>query len=399
MDSHRSFRPFPPWRLLGAATLSASAALTASPLAAQAAQAPIAGTGLQFSGSGFYTVVAAKALRVRQEEKEYSLRCDCFIAEYSQGGVHEDGRIGWRGETKLGLQGQVATADGRWSLTGQAVARGARDGRVNVEWLYLTREFDHGLTVQAGRQRLPLLSMSAVQDVGLAFPWVRLPMHLYGWDIVNYNGLNAQWRGTVGPMAVSAKVYAGGETIKDSAYQALYYEEGSRIDTRWSGIRGLEFELGWGDFKLRGATLKATSSNRFFNVSDYPEEYQGFWIPEMALRIATVAVSAEPGPWLVRAEYLYGNRRQEYGTDRGWLLAFGRRFGDLQLVFTRSMYRQTPVEPTTYLEDSSMNSVVLRWDVTPGLAWKLQYDDALDESPGIDVGSRRMLSIAVTGVF
>lgn len=382
-------------RLLGAATAATWATLAASPVAAQATEPPAAADGPRFSGSGFYTVAAAKALRTRVEDKDFRMRCECFIAEYSQGGVYEDGRVGWQGDSKLGLQGQVATADGRWSITGQAVARGARDGRVNLEWLYATHELDGGWTLQVGRKRLPLLSMSDVQDIGVAFPWVRLPMQLYGWDIVNYNGANARWRGTFGALAVSANVYAGSETEKDSAFQALYYTDGTQTDTRWSGMRGLEVELGWGDMKLRAAALRARNSNRF----TYPDEPPGDWGPAVPLRIATLAFSAEPGPWLLRAEYLYGNREQEYGTDKSWLLAAGRRFGDLQIVLTRSYYEQVGNELATLVQVDSMNSVVLRWDAAPGRAWKFQLDDARDHSPNLSLGSRRMVSVAYTGTF
>lgn len=352
--------------------------------------------GLQFRGGGFYTLAAAKALRVRAADTEYRLRCDCFVAEYSQGGVYEDGEIGWRGDSKLGLQGSVSTSDDRWSLTGQAVARGARNGRVNLEWFYVTHELDGNWTFQLGRKRLPLLSMSDVQDVGLAYPWVRLPPQIYGWDIVNYNGANARWRGEWGRWAVSANAFAGRETEIDSAYQALYYTDGTRTDTRWSGIRGLEIEVGTGDAKLRGAILKARNQNRF----TYPMEPRGDWGPPVPLRIATLAFSAEPGRWMLRAEYLYGDRQQEYGTDKGWLLAGGRRFGDLQLVFTRSYYVQIANELSIYAQADTMNSVVLRWDAAPGRAWKVQLDDARDRSsPNFSIGSRRMLSVSVSGSF
>jgi hypothetical protein len=353
-------------------------------------------SGLQFTLSGFYTLAAAMALRSKVEDTPLRLRCDCFVSEYSQGGVIEDGRVGFEGDSKLGLQAGIGTPDGRWSVTGQVVARGARDGRVNLEWLYATHEIDGHWTLQLGRKRLPLLSMSEVQDVGVAFPWVRLPPQIYGWDIVNYNGANVRWRGTLGAMALSANVFAGRELVEDSAFEALYYTDGTKTDTRWSGIRGLEVELGWGDARVRGAALEARRSSRY----TYPGEPRTAFDPAVPLRIATLAASLEPEPWLLRAEYLYGDRSQEWGIDRGWLLAAGRRFGDLQLVLTRSYYMQTPNELIDFAEGNSMNSIALRWDAAPGLAWKLQLDDTRDRSsPNFTVGSRRLLTVAVTGTF
>lgn len=380
------------------ASASALLGLAAAPDAALADGPPATQGGIQLSGSGFYTVTAAKSLRTNLEAKEYSLRCACFVSEYAQGGVYEDGRIGWLGDTKLGLQGRAATADGRWSVTGQAVARGARDGRVNLEWLYLTHELDGHWSLQAGRKRLPLLSLSDVQDVGLAYPWVRLPVQLYGWDIVNYNGANVRWRGSWNALALSVNAYAGSETVKDSPFEALYSTDGTRTDTRWSGIRGVELELGWRDIKFRTAALDARASHRY-TFPAYPDEPQGFWSDKVPLRIATAALAAEPGPWSFHAEYFYGDRRQEYGQDKGWSLSAGRRFGDLQLAVMRSRYRQIPNELAYTVEASSQDSVLLRWDVAPGRAWKVQLDDFRDHSPNVSVGSRLMLSLSFSGTF
>jgi hypothetical protein len=355
-------------------------------------------SGLQFTFGGFYNLTAAKALRTERLEKEYRLRCDCYIAEYSQGGVYEDGRIGWKGDSKLGLQGMLATADRRWTVAGQVVARGAADGKVNLEWLYATHELDGQWTVQAGRKRLPLLSQSEVQDVAIAYPWVRLPQNLYGWDIVNYNGANLRWRGTAGGLGVSANVFGGSETVEDSPFHALYYTDGTRTDTRWSRIRGMELELAWREVKLRAATVAARTSNRYFYPA-YPEEPQGQWETPVPMRISTVALMAEPGPWILHAEFFYGDRSQEWGRDKGWMLAAGHRIGEFQVVFTHARYQQLPNELATSVERTQMNSVVVRWDVAPGRAWKAQLEDSRDLSPNITVGSRRMLSVSYTGAF
>jgi hypothetical protein len=360
------------------------------------AQATVTGpAGLQLSGQGFFTVGVAKSVRVRLPEGGSGLRCDCFVTEYSQGGVVEDGRIGVLGDSKLGLQGEVATADGRWSVTGQVVVRGARDGKANLEWLYATHPLNGNWTVQLGRKRLPLLAHSEVQDVGVAFPWVRLPTALYGWDIVNYNGANLMWRGAWGPVAVLANGYAGSETVKDSPFEALYYQDGTRTDTRWSGIRGFEVSAHWGDLKLRAASMRARSSHTI----TYPGESPAFY-PSAPLRMSTVSASYEPGPWHISAEALRGDRRQEYGLEKSWGLQAGRRFGDVQLMLARTKYRLVPSEEGGAVEADHMTSVVLRWDTAPGRAWKLQVDDMRDKGSGeLAVGSRTVVSISYSGVF
>lgn len=351
--------------------------------------------GIKLSAKGFFTVGVAKSVRVRQPEDASALNCNCFVTEYSQGGIHEDGRVGYRADSKLGLQGEAAMADGRYSITGQVVARGARDGKVNLEWLYATAQISGNWTAQVGRKRLPLLAHSETQDVGVAIPWVRLPTQLYGWDIVNYNGANLMWRGAWGPVAVLANGYAGSETLKNSPYEAIYANDGSRTDTRWSGIRGFEVAMLWGDVRLRAAAVKARSSY----VVTVPEEQPAFY-DGAPLRMSTLSVSYEPGPWTFSAEGLRGDRRLEYGLDKSWSVQAGRRFGDVQVVLGHSAYRLVPSEPGSAVEADAMSSVVLRWDVAPGRAWKLQFDDVRDKSTGdMATGSRRLVSITYSGVF
>lgn len=351
--------------------------------------------GLKVSGSGFYTLGVAKAVRVRPAIPESGLRCECFVTEYSQGGVHEDGRLGYRADSKLGLQGAVATVDDRWSVTGQLVARGAHDGKPRLEWLYASYQLSGSWTTQFGRKRLPILSHSEAQDVGIAIPWVRLPTQLYGWDIVNFNGGNLLWRGTWGSWAVLVNAYAGSETRKDSPYEALYYSDGSRTDTRWGGIRGIELAAQWGHIKLRAATVKARSSYVFTAPGESAE-----FFPGAELRLSTLAASFEPGPWTFSAEGLYGDRRQEYGLDKSWSVQAGRRFGDLQVLLAHSSYREVANDPAASAEGDETTSVVLRWDAAPGRAWKLQFDDFRDKSRGdFSVGSRRLVSVSYSGVF
>jgi hypothetical protein len=388
--THRSV-----WKHLGVASAFAFLSLLLAGTPLQASEGKAAAGGLQLSGSGFYTLAAAKAVRVRVEDKSEGLRCRCFVAEYSQGGVHEDGRIGFEADSKLGLQGRVANGDGRWSATAQILMRGARGGRVNLEWLYATYEINGNWTAQFGRKRLPLLSFSEVQDVSVAYPWVRLPPQMYGWDIVNYNGANLLWRGTFGEFAVMANAFAGTENLKDSPSEALYYSDGSRTDTRWSGIRGIEVELRRGDLKLRASALRAQSSYVFTAPGDVPTFYPGGH-----LRIASAAAAFEPGPWTFLAETFYGDRRTEYGIDRSWSVAAGRRFGRAQLLWTHSSYRQVINELVSMGQGDDMSSVVLRWDAAPGRVWKLQFDDLRDRSTGdFSIGSRRLLSISYSGTF
>jgi len=153
-------------------------------------------TPWQWSGSGFLTLAAGKVLGgSRDPDTDAGFRCPCLPTDYAQGGIYEAGSMSLKPDSVLGLQGSLSLGNGDLAATGQVVSRGARGGRVNLEWLYGTWDINPQWTLQVGRKRLPLLGQSEVQDIGYAVPWVHLPPQVYGWEIVNYNGANATYRG------------------------------------------------------------------------------------------------------------------------------------------------------------------------------------------------------------
>src|SRR3989338_1763300 len=96
---------------------------------------------LEFSGSGFLTVGVGKMLG-GTHATVLDRNCPCFIADYAQGAVY-DGRSGlqWGQDSKLGLQGTATLPNANFSVTAQAVARGAHNGNIDLEWLYSSFQF------------------------------------------------------------------------------------------------------------------------------------------------------------------------------------------------------------------------------------------------------------------
>lgn len=140
----------------------AAALVSMAPCYAQAqpeSAAPAGSTsGLNYSGSGFFTIAAGKVLRGTQDQDvNLGWGCPCYISDFAQAGIYESGGVRMRPDSKLGLQGRVATEDNRYALTGQVVARGAT-GSAGLEWLYATVEIDPRWTLQIGRKRLPLFA-------------------------------------------------------------------------------------------------------------------------------------------------------------------------------------------------------------------------------------------------
>lgn len=381
-------------RALSAVALALLWGLAPSPAAADE---PSAGPGLHWQGSGFVTLAAGKVLGGSHDPAtDNGYRCPCLITDYAQAAIYEQG--GWRAgpDSVLGLQGTLRWGGSGLSLTGQMVARGARDGRANLEWLYFDWEVSSQLTLQAGRKRLPLLALSEVQDVGYAVPWVHLPPQVYGWEVVNYNGANAMYRGRWGDASTLVNLFAGSETKQDSGYWKLYSGAHTRTDSRWKGLAGAELRLALGGTELRGVYISSQTQNRF--VSEGDTDYG----PAARQRIYGLSASYDGANWVARGEWLYIDRHQDYGGDRASLLAVGRRFGPWLPMLSWSRYRLLTLAPETPREGHDLASLLLRRELDPGSALKLQLDQWQDRAtPGFDSphGDRRVISLAYVRVF
>lgn len=79
-----------------------------------------------------------------------------------------------------------------------------------------------------------------MQDIGYAYPWVRVPPDVYGWDIANYNGASVTYAGSAGDWSLRSSVFGGGETSRRNDYSRLYYDEGK--DVKWHRIAGADLE-------------------------------------------------------------------------------------------------------------------------------------------------------------
>jgi hypothetical protein len=327
------------------------------------------------SGSGFLSAVAGKVVRGRSTpEADLGYRCPCFISDFGQNGVYES--RGWQfgPDSRLGLQATASVDAGRYSLTAQAVSRGSRNGAVNLEWLYGTAAIDGDWTVQIGRKRLPLFISSEVQDVGYALPWTHLAPQLYGWEVVNYNGASVNYQHSYGNWLANAQVMVGNESVHDAGYWQIYNGKGSRTDARWQNIAGLELKLSRDWFDVRGVLIQSTTQNRKLSIG------QTAYSAPAHQRIHGLTFSVDDGVWVGRAEFLYINRRQDYGYDHAQLLAAGRRFGALLAMVSYANYQQVVLAAPDTAEGHDTRTVVLRYDLGDSMAVKVQYDRWRDKT-------------------
>jgi hypothetical protein len=346
--------------------------------------------------SGFVTVAAGKVLGGSQDTSvNQGYDCPCFISDYAQNGVYESKGLQLRPDTKLGLQGRVASQDQRYALTAQLVSRGAANGKTNLEWLYASAEMNSRLTVQLGRKRLPLFQYSDVQDVGHAIPWVHLPPQMYGWEIVNYNGASIGYRDSVGAWAISANGFMGGETANDAGYWKIYNGKATQTRARWSNIIGAEVKASRDWFEIRAMAMQSNTQNQKIGID-------ATFSRATKQRIVGLSLQADFGGPFAAAEFLAINRDEDYGGDRAQLVSLGYRAGKFTPFVSFTNYQQRLNNPAAIAEAHSSLSAVLRYDLNSTSALKIQYDRWTDRTnPGFGSmhGQARVLTVSYDKVF
>lgn len=370
------------------------------------------GTGIEYSGSGFMTLGVGKMLGgTRNNVSDYD--CPCFIADYAQGGVY-DGRSGlqWKPDSKIGVQGSATLNN--FSLTAQAVARGA-NSNVDIEWLYGSYKMNEKITFQLGRKRLPMFYYSDVQDVGVALPWTHLPPQLYGWEAVNYNGINVAYQDKFGGWTAAMNLLAGNETKKESGYWKVYYGRQNRTDVKWNNILGGDLLLSKDWFETRLVYIQSDTQTKNVNGtwdSTIPG-YDPAFIdtdftpdPPYKQKIYGLTLKADYLNWLVHTEYIHINRPGASWKDYASIVGIGYRYEKWQPMVTWSKYWGSAViaqggDPTA-LEGHATIALTLRYDLTTSSALKAQYDSQRDQSGpnwSPNYGDSRLLTFTYDMVF
>ena len=366
--------------------------------------------GLDFSGSGFLTL-GAGVMSGGSNTSVMGRQCPCFTPDYAQAAVY-DGRSGlqWQPESKLGLQGTLALQDSHFSMTVQAVARGVHNGNVDLEWLYGTYQFTDNTSIQLGRKRLPMFYYSDIQDVGFALPWTHLPPQFYGWEAVNYNGVNLRHQARLGEWDTTFNILAGSENISDSGYWKVYNGSQSRTRVKWKNIIGGDLTLVNDWFETRLAYIQSGTERQSYTVwSNASQSYVAATDVAMAgqgsrQNIYTVAVNMDPGDWLLRSEFLYIHRPGATFNDVAQLAGVGHRFGDWQLMATVSRYQGQAVnggDPQG--QEGHVNRALTgRYNLTQKSALKVQFDSLKDHG-GANwaprYGDARLLTFSYDLVF
>lgn len=350
---------------------------------------------VDFHMSGFASAVVGRTTGPCSEAflaTDYQGSCTRFVADWGHAGVYKDS---WSAspESRAGIQA-TARVNAQLSATAQVVAR-AVDRGAELEWAYVTWAPTPSITVQAGRKRLPLFFYSDFQDVGYAYPWVRVPPDVYGWDIVNYNGANVAYSGTYGSWALRSSVFGGVEDSRKNRYMKLYYDEGK--DIRWPRIAGADLELTRDWLTVRVVYMRSGYEQRDRNTGELDLQSSGDATGTHAAYGGSVNVDS--GNWALRSEYSVFDRSHYAYKVKAWFLSAGYRIGSFTPTVMASDYRETSRFRDVYEPSSwSSKSFTLRYDFGSSSALKLQVERLRDRANNFP-GSATVVSASYDVVF
>lgn len=369
-------------------------------------------SAIEFSGSGFMTLAAGKMLGgTRNNVGDYN--CPCFISDYAQAAMY-DGRSGLQlnPDTKLGLQGNAYFDNRRFSVATQVVSRAANNGAADLEWFYGSYILNDKITLQAGRKRLPMFYYSDTQDVGFALPWTHLPTWLYGWQVVNYNGINMRYQDQFGDWQATANLLTGSENKKDSGYWKVFGNgRQSATNVKWTNIIGGDLSLSKDWLETRVVYIQSNTQDQAvtntWNSTTLAYDQAPKLAPVAKQQIYGLTLRADYQNWLLHNEFIYINHPGLTYKDFAQIVSVGYRHGKWLPMATWGHYRGTvvaglPTAPASTANSQQTASLSLRYDLTTSSDLKLQYDSTTDHSaPGFtpNYGSSRLLTLAYDKVF
>ena len=342
--------------------------------------------------SGFLSIIGGRVFGTNTDRYEGPATidgndCPCYIADWGNAGIYNE-KFSLEPESRAGIQFKY-TVNPQLNAVAQIVVRGT-DTRPRVQWAYVSYAPTRQVEFQLGRKRIPLYFYSDFQDIGVSYPWAGVPPELYGWEATNYNGASARYKTSFGDTGVNASVFAGRETVKDSLYQQLYYDDRTRVT--WDNIGGGDVEFSRGPLTVRGVYMQATvlTTNPGAGLDDRAK-----------LKAYGMAANLELDEWFVLSEVTQLTRDFDgyRVTAPALTVGAGYRYGSWTPFINYARYKERTDEPELYAPQSfSRSSVTLRYDLDARSALKGQVDRQKDLTRNFG-GDSTVLRIAYDRLF
>lgn len=305
-------------------------------------------------------------------------------------------------DSRLGAQLSVALGK-RWSAVLQVVSERNLDNswKPVVEWANVQYQASPELSVRLGRIALPVFLAGDYRKASFALPWVRPPVELYGaLPISSSDGVDASYRWQDDGIKHTTQVF----------YGSTRRQLGAGNRSRVHGLSGVAHATTLGALMLRGgvttAVLTIDAGQELFGglrqAGPVGQQLaQRYEITDKRVLVLNAAVSYDPGDWFVMAEAARFNYNSGLGDFYGAYVSTGIRLGAwTPYVLAARSRALMPTQvaglplaglpPDAAATAAALNghlktflsaipqqesvAVGVRWDVSAGMALKLQYD-------------------------
>lgn len=316
---------------------------------------------------------------------------DGYWARLPEAAGQYDTGVDFQTESRLGVQARYK-ATKELSITGQMMVRGINDFEPELEWFYASYSITPDLTANVGRMRLPVYHYSDYMDVGIAYPWLRVPSDAYSLAVTNYHGVSLQYNFDWDIGTTAFKVYAGQQdtdpnklitTIEQYKTEQLYDENGQFIGVRdvrttkdYEDMKGVVVDTTIDWFNLRLSYLEGKENFTFYSEGDYPSTplFGGVWTDTQFI---DVSASIDYENLFFIAEW------NDYDTIyKSWFTSLAYRMGKWTPYVFYSAFEGTLTflsDPNKLDDEYSSVGLGLRYNISPRTALKIEVTDFSDK--------------------
>lgn len=259
----------------------------------------------------------------------------------------------WRGDELSRLGGQLTYDIGDTLVaTAQLTAEAEQDSwGLDLDWLYLAWQANDRLTLRAGRLRNPVYMYSETLNVGVTYPWLRLPDEVYSQlQIDNYEGVDLLYDIPLRFGSLTWQINAG------QAHNRDHFFLDDQHDIDYKKIFGVNLKLtthDWG--ALRIAYSEATLDMHIPYMDGTPLE----GIAENVKgKFTALGYQYDNGTWLAASEATRVVVEGMTPSSNAFYIMAGRRFGGLGVHLTHA-----------WMEDEFTSGHQSSW--TAGLGYRL----------------------------
>lgn len=295
-------------------------------------------------------------------------------------------------DTRFGLNVSAKLSD-RWDMSSQFITKANSHEPITAQYFFARLQATSQLAIRAGRLLAPTWLFSEQIEVGLTYPWIRLPYEVYNLNPLRfYDGLSIAWNQSLGDWSMILEVEGGTSCYKQQNFNQtllnavtmpemvganLTFTDDKHVMVRASYatalINGILTLTSVGATVTPGTVVNTITTTTTMNAE------RGHLISVGGkFEFANFLLITEAARRIITGNYL-STGNAAYGT-------LGYRFGDFMPFASVSWQgnltgtgwvdpEATPTNILSLLDNQMTISGGVNYRFSPSIVWKLQYDN------------------------